>query len=683
MGEVTGTFDVPESEARVTSPTRRLVNIGLIGGVVLIYLALTGIVERFHTRNVITGATGEGLLQLSRTMLIVALLLTGYLAGRGRKGEPRRGSPVLRGLAAGAISGALLALTVVVLKTLLASGINPREVLIAVSGTLLDTILFGEQGTAVAALIIVGASALIAGLGAAFVLLSRRTRRPVVTALATTLLVSMMEPLLRPIFVGLELPSEWLYSRGGLTVTGAIIVLVLTLGIALALAWRQPEDRQGGAVAPPRGRAQEVSQLDRVTMWLGVSGFVLAVVIVVMNFANAEVIPLFLLFLLLLNVAGLILSVAAGRRARAEGTRPSSQIALAGAAAAAGIFLILPPIAGPFISDVLGTVGLYILLGLGLNIVVGYAGLLDLGYVAFFAVGAYAMAIFTSRASFLVVETGGGVQNLNYAEQGWTTNFWFALPLVVIIAVISGVLIGAPVLRLRGDYLAIVTLGFGEIIRTLVLSDWLAKWLGGAQGIIQIPAIRPPEALNLRDPERIYYVIFIFALVAAWISFRLVESRVGRAWAAMREDESVAEAMGISVIKYKLLAFAMGAGIGCLGGTFFAAKIGSIFPNSFHLLVSINVLAVIVLGGMGSIPGVVVGALVLVGLPELLREFAEYRLLLYGAILVAIMIYKPEGLIPNRRRLQELHVQESEEDQYERGGPAPEPVIVTAEKEEG
>jgi branched-chain amino acid transport system permease protein len=310
--------------------------------------------------------------------------------------------------------------------------------------------------------------------------------------------------------------------------------------------------------------------------------------------------------------------------------------------------IALPWIVGPFVSDVLGTVGLYVLLGLGLNIVVGYAGLLDLGYVAFFAVGAYAAAILTSPASFLVTEEGQ-----NFAEAGFT-NLWIALPFVVIIAVIIGAAIGAPVLRLRGDYLAIVTLGFGEIIRTLVLSDWLAPYLGGAQGLTRVPAA-PPDSFDLRNPQHIYYLILAFGLLAAYISYRLVDSRVGRAWAAMREDEDVAEAMGISVVRYKLLAFAMGAGVGSLGGVFFAAKIGSIFPNSFGLQVSINVLAVIILGGIGSIPGVIVGAAALVGLPELLREFGEFRLLIYGAILVAIMIFRPEGLLPNKRRQRELH----------------------------
>ena len=313
---------------------------------------------------------------------------------------------------------------------------------------------------------------------------------------------------------------------------------------------------------------------------------------------------------------------------------------------------VLPWIVNDFVSDVLGFVGLYILLGLGLNIVVGYAGLLDLGYVAFYAVGAYSVAILTARSSYLV---DGSV--LAPAVGGFT-NFWIALPITVGIAVLIGLLIGAPVLRLRGDYLAIVTLGFGEIIRTMVLSDWLKPWFGGPQGLTEVAAV-PFFGLDMRDPQILYYLIFAFAAGALFVAIRLKDSRVGRAWAAMREDEDIAEGMGISVIKYKLLAFAAGAGVGCLGGAFFAAKLSVANPGSFTLLVSINVLAVVVLGGMGSIPGVEVGSLVLVGLPELLREFGEYRLHLYGAILIAIMIFKPEGLFPDKRRALELH--ESEE----------------------
>jgi branched-chain amino acid transport system permease protein len=332
-------------------------------------------------------------------------------------------------------------------------------------------------------------------------------------------------------------------------------------------------------------------------------------------------------------------------------------------AIAGGGLVMLPWVVNTFISDVLGTVGLYILLGLGLNIVVGYAGLLDLGYVAFFAVGAYSVAVLTARSSFLV---GGSV---NAPAEAGFMNFWAALPITIIIAVIVGILIGAPVLRLRGDYLAIVTLGFGEIIRTLVLSDWLKPYLGGPQGLTEVPSV-PLGPLPARDPRILYYVILAFVILSYFVATRLKNSRVGRAWAAMREDEDVAEGMGISVVMYKMLAFVMGAADGSLGGAFFAAKLSVANPGSFTLLVSINVLAVVVLGGMGSIPGVVVGSLVLVGMPELLREFGEYRLHIYGAILVAIMLLKPEGLIPDARRARELHRDNPRE--------LPDPVLAEA-----
>ena len=317
------------------------------------------------------------------------------------------------------------------------------------------------------------------------------------------------------------------------------------------------------------------------------------------------------------------------------------------------VLLYLPQILGVFLSEVVGTIGLFVLLGLGLNIVVGYAGLLDLGYVAFFAIGAYTTALLTSPAA------AGGIE----------MNFWVAVPIVVVVSTIAGVLIGAPVLRLRGDYLAIVTLGFGEIIRLFVISNWAAPLTGGAQGILSIPDPTIGD-IAFDDSQSIYYLILAFCLVTAFVAVRVSNSRIGRSWNAMREDEQVAEAMGISIIKTKLLAFGIGAAIGCLGGAFFAVKIGSIFPASFNLLVSIQVLALIILGGMGNIWGVIVGAAVLVGLPELLLEFAEFRLLFYGAILVAIMLVKPEGLVPSARRRRELHVEEAAEEQYrrERGG---------------
>ena len=301
------------------------------------------------------------------------------------------------------------------------------------------------------------------------------------------------------------------------------------------------------------------------------------------------------------------------------------------------ILIALPQILGLFLSEVLTIVGLYVLLGLGLNIVVGFAGLLDLGYVAFFAIGAYTMAVLTSPEL--------GFFNLS---------FWGALPFAIFMGVVSGVLLGIPVLKMRGDYLAIATLGFGEIIRILVLSDFLRPWLGGAQGIGKIPKASV-GSIEFATPQQIYYLILAGCLLVGLISWRLRDSRLGRAWMAVREDEDVAQAMGINLVTTKLLAFATGAAFSALSGAIFASKLGSVYPHSFNVMISINILCLIIVGGMGSIPGVLVGAIALVGLPELLREFAEHRLLVYGAALVAMMLLRPEGLWPEAGRRRELH----------------------------
>jgi len=306
------------------------------------------------------------------------------------------------------------------------------------------------------------------------------------------------------------------------------------------------------------------------------------------------------------------------------------------------VLLILPQVLGLFLSEVLTIVGLYVLLGLGLNIVVGYAGLLDLGYVAFFAIGSYTVAVLTSPEI-----------------ASWGFSFWEALPFAVVLGIISGVLLGIPVLKMRGDYLAIATLGFGEIIRILVLSDFLRPWLGGAQGIGRIPKATL-GGFEFSGPQQIYYLILAGCLLVAFVSLRLRDSRLGRAWMAVREDEDVAQAMGINLVATKLLAFATGAGFSAISGAIFATKIGSVYPHSFNVMISINILCVIIVGGMGSIPGVIVGAAALVGLPELLREFAEYRLLVYGAVLVAMMLLRPEGLWPEAVHRREFHEEEKE-----------------------
>jgi branched-chain amino acid transport system permease protein len=222
---------------------------------------------------------------------------------------------------------------------------------------------------------------------------------------------------------------------------------------------------------------------------------------------------------------------------------------------------------------------------------------------------------------------------------------------------LAGVLLGLPVLKMRGDYLAIVTLGFGEIVRLLALSDWLRPWLGGTQGIQRI-AQPQLGGLVLNTQVELYYLFLVGIAIVAFVAWRLKDSRLGRSWMALREDEDVAEAMGINLVSVKLLAYGLGAAFAGVSGAIFAVMVGSVFPHSFQLLISINVLALIIVGGMGSMPGVVVGSLFLVGLPELLREFSDFRFLIYGAALVLMMQLRPEGLWPAAAIRRELHAGE-------------------------
>ncbi|MEO6422383.1 MAG: ABC transporter ATP-binding protein [Candidatus Nitrotoga sp.] len=306
---------------------------------------------------------------------------------------------------------------------------------------------------------------------------------------------------------------------------------------------------------------------------------------------------------------------------------------------------------------------LYIMLALGLNIVVGYAGLLDLGYIAFFAVGAYCYAL------------------LGSPQLGIHLPFWIVLPIGAMLACLFGVLLGAPTLRLRGDYLAIVTLGFGEIIR-IFLNNLNApiNITNGPQGISMIDPIRFGEfslgktqelfGLTFPSVHLHYYLFLFFTLLVIFISLRLENSRIGRAWMAIREDEVAAEAMGINTRNIKLLAFAMGATFGGLAGGLFAGFQGFVSPESFSLTESITVLCMVVLGGMGNISGVLLGGMLLVVLPEALRHGSgpvqqflfgktlidpeSLRMLLFGLALITVMLWRPAGLWPSNQRRREL-----------------------------
>jgi branched-chain amino acid transport system permease protein len=294
-----------------------------------------------------------------------------------------------------------------------------------------------------------------------------------------------------------------------------------------------------------------------------------------------------------------------------------------------GAAVIFPFIFDTYQTNIMITALMYVVLGLGLNIVVGMAGLLDLGFVAFYAVGAYSYALLNHHFGL---------------------GFWAVLPIGGCLAGMAGLILGFPVLRLRGDYLAIVTLGFGEIIR-LVLENW-NEFSMGPSGISNIarPGFFGIELSLNGSILYLYYIMIILMIITIFIVNRLQDSRLGRAWIALREDEIACQAMGIDKRKTKLVAFSLGAFWAGLVGVIFAAKTTFINPASFTFLESAIILSIVVLGGMGSIVGVIMGAFILILLPEYLRAFSEYRMLAFGAILVAMMVFRPQGLFSNMRR---------------------------------
>jgi branched-chain amino acid transport system permease protein len=543
---------------------RNAFNIGLIGALTAVMLALIGMVESFNKRDII-----YQIVTMGNILLLLNAVFLSYLAAKKVERDQTAlvfGTAILTGV----MTAAGIALLVTIGKL-----INLRMMFINASPSLYQilTFYYGPK-LGIPLLLLSGAlSGLFAGL------LYRApavVRKMLITAFSTVIVAGMLQDMLRPV-ISLWGPlakiNLFLFAPNGLALKGAVGLFVLVA--LLVYLWHS----KGGTV-----------------------------------------------------------------KTRVEGLPAGQQrtLKLASMLVMAFILLVLPKILGLFLSEVMTIVGLYVLLGLGLNIVVGFAGLLDLGYVAFFAVGSYVVAILTSP-------------ELGFFNMG----FWSALPIVVAAGILAGVLLGVPVLKMRGDYLAIATLGFGEIIRILVLSDWLRPWIGGAQGIGLIPNISI-AGYTFTTPQQVYYIILAGCLLVGFISWRLRDSRLGRAWMAVREDEDVAQAMGINLVATKLMAFATGAGFSALSGAIFATKIGSVYPHSFNVIVSINIICLIIVGGMGSIPGVIVGSFALVGLPELLREFAEYRLLVYGAALVAMMLLKPEGLWPDVKRRRELHIEEEE-----------------------
>jgi branched-chain amino acid transport system permease protein len=576
--------------------------IGLIGSAFAWHLSLVGMIERFAERQLIGEAISVGY-----TILAVLMLLVGYLTAR-RLSHASEGVGLFCAAVAGGVIGAML-----LVLALIVHAFEIGDIFIFATFRLVRVLLvdadYQDQLDMLQVSVPVLSGLLFGLIGGTFALIPAQWRRVVVSALTITALIGLLQKEL-----ALLLPQgsrRWFFTREGLTYGGAVISLVIAGGATWARSFFQSLQ---------------------------------------------------------------------ARRARARATEPGAGTLAgrswqwwAGVVLLAVFLLSFPLWSKPSLSNAANRVGYYMVMGLGLNMVVGLAGMLDLGFVAFYAIGAYTMAILTSPdvgSSLFHTPHGGGL-----------LNFWEALPFSMLTAVIGGALLALPILKMRGDYLAIATLGFGEIIRIVVGSDALRPITYGAQGIRNIDRPEVTHAaitilnwfgidhidgfftvvressqylyvvienrLVIDDSQKFYYLI-LAACVLAWVmASRLKYSRLGRAWMAIREDEDVAQAMGINRVNTKLWAFVLGAFLGGLSGGVASSYIQSVVARSFDLWISINVLCLIIVGGMGSLPGVLVGSLAMIGLPELLRGFDEYRMLIYGAVLVVMMLYRPQGLWPD------------------------------------
>lgn len=652
-------------------------------------LALSGIFASFTNRFVVANR-----LTLSTVVLLLMLVVAGYLAASR---QPKSNLPAVwvSGALGALVVGVVLALLVVIESTINLTFVFPNLI-----NPMRATLTFGQE--LVPGLFTLLFVSLLAGFVAALLVETpARLRNTLLLTLGLMTVLGLLESQVRDIIAlpdALAVALVFALGYGGVRllrpsqpifrlVIGALIGIAA--GIILALLVGGGALAQGGLLRGA-GAVPAILSLNPAPVLLplvfgvigAVGGLVTAASRTLHNGAVQFIIALIALGVLnwqrTMNDTATLLTVALlfgamwlipsiGEEAAREFdtlSRPEQRtvrrlIGLAGLL----VLLVAPSFLGIYITDVFNLVGIYIILGVGLNIVVGYAGLLNLGFVAFFAIGAYTTGLLMTPSLL----TCGGIppRQITLETVGtlcsvWT--FWQALPVAILFAALGGVLLGLPVLKLRGDYFAIVTLGFGEIIRLLVRFDDFKDLFGSAQGIANIPrptldltALNPAWRFDLVGSSGMYYLILAGILLAIAISARLAVSRLGRSWMAMKADEDVAQAMGINLVRIKLLAFGISGAFAGMAGAMAGTRLFGAYPDSFTLLVSINVLSLIIIGGLGSIPGTVVGAFVLVGLPEALRELSDYRLLVFGALLVVAMQLKPKGLIPPPiRRLSEV-----------------------------
>ncbi len=600
---------------------RTVISLGLLSGAFILYTGAVGMIAAFHEREVV-----KDFITLGQLILLLAPFVTAFMMA-DRLSETRGGNTtILTTLLAAVIVSLLTAMPSVILLLFNSDeyrfllGITLRLIPLIVASYFAwrsyrngaETIVVGGSWLLIALLlgIVTFSLALIfevkGDLRSVLVHINRDwvevitfdNRRELLTGILTFCFASIAAGVVGAVFY--VIPS---IPRRALLYGLGVTLLVGAFGETVRLVLQENLDRD---------TLREIFQRDTLRQ-------------------NAAI-----LLFLVSTVAGFLWAMF-GERARAGFSNMESgqrrRVNGIGMLILAAILLMLPWLIGRTLSDVAVTIGLFVLMGLGLNIAIGLAGLLDLGYVTNYAVGAYILAVLTSLGP------------LGLMKGSFT--FWMVIPIALLAAMFAGFIFAVPVLRMRGDYLAIATLGFGEIIGKLAISDWLKPLIGGAQGVQAIPK---PIFLGteLKNPEQLYYIVLVACLVTLFVSIRLNNSRTGRQWMAIREDEDVATAMGIDTARAKLLAFTLSAATGGVAGAIFAAKVGTVFPNSFTVFISINVLSLIIVGGIASNPGVVIGAVVLIGMPELLREFSDFRFLMYGALLILMMIKRPQGFIPSK-----------------------------------
>jgi branched-chain amino acid transport system permease protein len=700
--------------------------------VVIIILTLTGIFNNFAGRIIV-----QDVIELDVLSMILMLGLSGYFIAK-----PYSEEGTARTLGVGVVASIIIGMALV--AVILLESIVPQEGLIFIfrnyAPLVGSTVTFGygEDNLVLGIVLLLSFSAFMGLLGGAIASAPSRLRNVVLGSFAVTIIMGLMEAqidnvMALPDAVTLSLAFGLGYGASKLRPSEQSLMRIVTgfipgaiIGVLIFLIAGAGMLAEGGLfyteTTPQIIGANSGDILSMVVIFglvgsvgalltiatgtIHNGGIFLLVTLVALGMLNsAERMTAFAaLFITVIFAIAIWLVPEWGRSAenRFNVAPRGEQRSVNRLSGGVGLFIVLiaPLFLSQYITNVLDIVMLYIIMGIGLNVMVGFAGLLDLGYVASFAIGAYTSALMTTTniittgctpiinasaealgiadAPNRVAEVTNVIQSTldagrslpsalpDFAQlctspmmQAWDgtgiLSFWGAWPIAILVAAFTGMALGVPVLRLRGDYLAIVTLGFGEITRVLVRSNVGKPLLGASQGISPVPfpvldltGINPSWYFELSDASSIYYLYVFAVLVAAFVAFQLVDKRLGRAWRAMKADEDVAEAMGVHLVGTKLLAFGISSAFAGLGGAIFAAQLRGIFPDSFTILVSINVLSLIIIGGLGSIKGVFLGALMLVGLPEALRELQDYRLLAFGALLVIVMLAKPEGLLPPR-----------------------------------